>query len=486
MTALNELTLSEMSKGLADGTIKSIELTESCLGQIANTSELNTFIAIDEQGARQAATEADKRRLQDAPRSELDGIPIALKDNHMTVGLPTTAASKMLEGFRSPYDATVTNKLKQAGAVILGKTSMDEFAMGSSNEHSAFGIVKNPWDKDCVPGGSSGGSAAAVAARQVPGSFGTDTGGSIRQPAALCGVYGLKPTYGRVSRQGIIAFASSLDQVGPFARTPQDLALLLQTVAGHDPEDSTSVDQPVPNYSEALDAGVDGMKIGLPKEYFVDGMDPEIEQAIQTTADTLRNAGAVVSEISLPHTRYALSTYYLIATAEASSNLARYDGIRYGLRVEDGDLRKMIARSRAQGFGAEVQRRIILGTYVLSAGYYDAYYGKAQKVRTLIRKDFENAFAAVDVILTPTSPVTAFRHGERLDDPLSMYLADVCTLAVNLAGVPGLNVPAGLSSNGLPIGAQFIGQWFDESRLLQLAQTLESAHNFSQNRPPVG
>jgi aspartyl-tRNA(Asn)/glutamyl-tRNA(Gln) amidotransferase subunit A len=486
MIALNELTLCEMSTGLADGSIKAVELLQSCLAQIESTADLNTFVVIDQDRARQAARESDERHKQGAALSRLDGIPIALKDNHMTMGVPTTAASKMLDGFVSPYDATVTRKLKEAGAVIIGKTSMDEFAMGSSNEHSAFGAVKNPWDKTRVPGGSSGGSAAAVAARQVPGSFGTDTGGSIRQPAALCGVYGLKPTYGRVSRQGIIAFASSLDQVGPFARNPKDLALLLQTVAGHDPDDSTSVDEAVPDYEQDLDAGIEGMRIGLPGEYFVEGLDPEIEQAIQDTAERLRKLGAEIREISLPHTKYALSTYYLIATAEASSNLARFDGVRYGLRVDDKDLRGMIARSRAQGFGEEVQRRIMLGTYVLSAGYYDAYYGKAQKVRTLIRRDFENAFNEVDVILTPTSPVTAFRRGERLDDPLAMYLADVCTLAVNLAGVPGLNVPAGLSKEGLPIGAQFIGQWFDESRLLGLAQSLEAASAFGQARPPVG
>ena len=485
MKVLHELSLCEMSDFLAKGKISAREITDSCLQRIADTSKLNTFITLDEEGARDAADASDLRRKAGKPLSKLDGIPIALKDNHMTKGLATTAASRMLEGFAPPYDATVTQKLKSAGAVIVGKTSMDEFAMGSSNEHSAFGPVRNPWNSDCVPGGSSGGSAAAVAARQVAGSFGTDTGGSIRQPAALCGVYGLKPTYGRISRQGIIAFASSLDQVGPFARTPADLALLLQTVAGHDSQDSTSADEEVPDYSAALEQNVEGLKIGIPKEYFVDGLDPEIEASINETAETLKAAGATLVDISLPHTKYALSTYYLIATAEVSSNLARYDGIRYGLRVEDRDLRNMIARSRANGFGEEVQRRIILGTYVLSAGYYDAYYGKAQKVRTLIRRDFETAFNSVDVILTPTSPVTAFPLGARMDDPLSMYLADVCTLAVNLAGVPGLSIPGGLSSNGLPIGAQLIGQWFDESRLLTVAQTIENATGFSQKAPSV-
>jgi aspartyl-tRNA(Asn)/glutamyl-tRNA(Gln) amidotransferase subunit A len=483
MSALNELTLCEMGDALEKGAATAVAITEQCLEHIAATRALNTFLAIDETGARAAAAASDERRQHGQILSKLDGLPIALKDNHMTDGLRTTAASKMLEGFVPPYDATVTHKLKEAGAVIIGKTNMDEFAMGSSNEHSAFGPVQNPWDTNCVPGGSSGGSAAAVAARQVAGSFGTDTGGSIRQPAAMCGVYGLKPTYGRVSRQGIIAFASSLDQVGPFARTPADLALLLQAVAGHDPKDSTSADEAVPDYTQALSDDVQGLKIGLPSEYFVEGLDPEIEAAVRQSAARLQEAGAQIVDIHLPHTKYALSTYYLIATAEVSSNLARFDGVRYGHRAEDKNLGNMIARSRAQGFGAEVQRRIILGTYVLSAGYYDAYYGRAQKVRTLIRRDFEKAFDHVDVILTPTSPVTAFPQGARLDDPLSMYLADVCTLAVNLAGVPGLSIPAGLSAKGLPIGAQFIGRWFEESRLLAIAQTLNAGAQAGPKAP---
>ena len=483
MKNLNELSLCEMSDRLDQGQVSSEDIVKSCLSHIDSTSELNTFIHIDKDVALAAARAADARIKNEGRQSKLDGIPIALKDNHMTQGQATTAASKMLENFVPPYDATVTQKLKSAGAIIIGKTSMDEFAMGSSNEHSAFGSVQNPWDTNCVPGGSSGGSAAAVAARQVPGSFGTDTGGSIRQPAAMCGVYGLKPTYGRVSRQGIIAFASSLDQVGPFARTPADLALLLQVTAGHDPSDSTSADEAVPDYSQALSRGVSGLKIGIPKEYFVEGLDPEVESSVRQIATLLEDAGAELHEISLPHTKYALSTYYLIATAEVSSNLARYDGVRYGQRVEDQDLRKMISRSRAQGFGEEVQRRIILGTYVLSAGYYDAYYGKAQKVRTLIRRDFESAFDHVDVILTPTSPVTAFPLGARMDDPLSMYLADVCTLAVNLAGVPGMNIPTGMSSKNLPVGAQLIGRWFDEANLFAIAQTVESVSKFSERQP---
>ena len=484
MVALSELTIAQMRAAMDAKEISSRDLVETCLGRIAETAGLGAFLTVDEAGARAKAAAADDRRRRAGPSSPLDGVPIALKDNHVTEGVVTTAGSKILEGWCPPYDATVVRRLADAGAIVIGKTNMDEFAMGSSNEHSAYGPVHNPWNPALIPGGSSGGGAVAVAARQVPGSFGTDTGGSIRQPAAMCGVYGLKPTYGRVSRYGIVAFASSLDQVGPFGRTAADVATLLQAVAGFDPKDSTSAQAPVPDYAAALHDGVEGIRIGVPAQYFAEGIDPEVDTKVRESIDELGRAGAQVVPIELPHTEYALSTYYLIATAEASSNLGRYDGVRYGLRVEDRDLQRMIARSRNLGFGEEVQRRIILGTFVLSAGYYDAYYRKAQKVRTLIRRDFERAFDSVDLIATPTSPVTAFPLGARTDDPLSMYLADVCTLAVNLAGVPALSVPAGLSSAGLPIGLQLIGPWFGEERLLSAAQNLENRTDSAQLRPP--
>ena len=483
MTALHEQTVEQLSQALDAKEISSQAIVQSCFERISATEHLGCFLHTDEAGALKAAQASDDRRKKGEKLSALDGIPVALKDNHMTADMPTTAASKILKDLQSPYEATVTRKLRDAGAILVGKTNMDEFAMGSSNEHSAYQAVRNPWNAECVPGGSSGGSAASVAARQVPLSLGTDTGGSIRQPAALCGVYGLKPTYGRVSRQGIIAFASSLDQVGPFARTPKDLATLLDIIAGYDPLDSTSAQVETPEYSSGLEAKVEGLRIGIPKEYFGEGLQDDVRNRIEAAIESLRKAGAQVTDVSLPHTKYALSTYYLIATAEVSSNLARYDGIRYGARIEDRDLRKMIARTRSAGFGPEVQRRIVLGTFVLSAGYYDAYYGKAQKVRTLIRKDFENVFDSVDVILTPTSPFTAFPLGSKTNDPMSMYLSDICTLAVNLAGVPGLSVPVGFSDDGLPIGAQLIGPWFKEKRLLEVAQHFEESLSLSNQTP---
>jgi len=485
MSALHQRTVEELSRALEAKEISSQQIVQSCFERISETEHLGCFLHVDETNALRAAQASDDRRAKGEKLSALDGIPVALKDNHMTLDMPTTAASKIIKDLQSPYEATVTRKLREAGAIILGKTNMDEFAMGSSNEHSAYQTVRNPWNTECVPGGSSGGSAAAVAARQVPLSLGTDTGGSIRQPAAMCGVYGLKPTYGRVSRQGIIAFASSLDQVGPFARTPKDLAALLDIIAGYDPLDSTSAQVEAPRYSDELLPKVEGLRIGIPKEYFGEGLQGEVRDRIEQAVDSLKEAGAIVTGVSLPHTKYALSTYYLIATAEVSSNLARYDGIRYGARIEDRDLRKMIARTRSAGFGAEVQRRIVLGTFVLSAGYYDAYYGKAQKVRTLIRKDFENVFDSADVILTPTSPFTAFPLGSKTSDPMSMYLSDICTLAVNLAGVPGLSVPIGFSDAGLPIGAQLIGPWFKEKSLLQVAQYFEENLSISAKSPKL-
>lgn len=468
---LLSLSLAELSDALAAGEATSAQATEAALAQIeATDAELNAFLFVDAEGARAQAAASDARRAAGAALSPLDGVPVALKDLFVTEGLPTTAASRFLEGWRPPYDGSASRRLKAAGAVMLGKTNLDEFAMGSSNEHSAYGPAKNPWDTERVPGGSSGGSAAAVAARQAFAALGTDTGGSIRQPAALCGVYGMKPTYGRVPRAGVIAFASSLDQVGPFGRSPRDLALMLQAVAGFDPEDATSQERPVPDFSAALSAGVKGKRIGLPEEYFAAGLDPEVEASVRAAIDGLAKAGAEVKPISLPHTRYVLSAYYVLCTAEASSNLARYDGVRYGVRAEEPELLAMYAASRFAGFGPEVRRRILLGTYVLSAGYYDAYYDKAQRVRALVCQDFDQAFAEVDLIACPTSPFAAFSLGDKLDDPLSMYAADVLTLAVNLAGLPGLSAPCGLTQAGLPIGLQLIGPHWSEPELLGVAQ----------------
>jgi aspartyl-tRNA(Asn)/glutamyl-tRNA(Gln) amidotransferase subunit A len=480
-----DLSLAELSRGLAGGALTSSAVTAATLARLEATRHLNTFITVDAAGATAAAAESDARRARGEARSALDGIPLALKDSLITRGVRTTAASRMLADYVPPYEGAMAERLRAAGAVLIGKTNLDEFAMGSSSERSAFGPVRNPWAPERIPGGSSGGSAAAVAARQVFGALGTDTGGSIRQPAAMCGIYGLKPTYGRVSRHGVIAFASSLDQVGPFGRTARDVAMLLQAIAGFDPGDSTSADVPVPDYVAALDRGVAGMRVGVPREYFVEGMDPEVERAVRAGLSHLEAAGATLVPVDLPHTRYALATYYVICTAEASSNLARYDGVRYGARAQRKDLRQMYAATRAEGFGPEVRRRIILGTYVLSAGYYDAYYGRAQRVRTLIRRDFEAAFAHVDALATPTSPVTAFPLGARLEDPLSMYLADVFTLAVNLAGLPAMNVPAGFSADGLPIGLQLIAPWFEEGRLFAAGQALEARTALLERRPPL-
>jgi aspartyl-tRNA(Asn)/glutamyl-tRNA(Gln) amidotransferase subunit A len=409
---------------------------------------------------------------------------LGIKDLFCTEGVLTTAGSHILDGFKPPYESTVTARLWQAGAVMLGKLNMDEFAMGSSNTTSYHGSVKNPWkrrgeNRDLVPGGSSGGSVAAVAARVAMGATGTDTGGSIRQPAAFCGLVGLKPTYGRCSRWGIVAFASSLDQAGPVARTVEDAALMLQVMAGHDPKDSTAVDLPVPDYRATLEGGVKGLRIGIPKEYRADGMDGAIDKLWAAGAGWLKAAGAEIVDISLPHTKYALPTYYIIAPAEASSNLARYDGVRFGLRVPGTTLDEMYENTRAEGFGAEVKRRVLIGTYVLSAGYYDAYYLKAQRLRSLILRDFTRAFEKVDAILTPSTPTAAFAIGDRTEDPIAMYLNDIFTVPVNLAGLPGISVPAGLSADGLPLGLQLIGRAFDEATLLRIARSLEQAANFT-------
>lgn len=485
MGALLDLELSELGRRLEAGEVSSVEATTACLERIEATRSLNTFLAIGRDAALAAAEASDQRRAERRRLSPLDGMPLALKDLFVTEGMPTTAGSKILENYRPPYDGEMARRLKSAGAVILGKTNLDEFAMGSSNEHSAYGPVRNPWDPSKVSGGSSGGSAAAVAAGQAFGALGTDTGGSVRQPAGMCGVYGLKPTYGRVSRWGVIAFASSLDQVGPIGRSTQDVAQLLQAIAGHDRKDSTSADVPVPSYTGDIEQGVRGLRLGVPDEYFVEGMDPEVESHVRDSIAVFEREGAKITRISLPHTKYALSTYYIIATAEASSNLARYDGVRYGHRAPEKELRRMYAATRFHGFGTEVKRRIMLGTYVLSAGYYDAYYGKAQKVRTLVRRDFERAFESVDAIIAPISPVPAFTLGERTSDPLSMYLADVFTLAINLAGIPGLSAPAGFTRSGLPIGVQLLGPWFEEARLLRIARAHERVTDFWKRRPPV-
>jgi aspartyl-tRNA(Asn)/glutamyl-tRNA(Gln) amidotransferase subunit A len=477
--------LTELAAQLDRRELSAVELISALIARTkALEPRVHAFNSFDEADALAQAAASDARRAAGQARGPLDGIPIGLKDVIAVRDQPLTASSKILQNFVSPYDATVTRKLKDAGAVLFGRLSCDEFAMGSSNENSAFGPVANPWDLTRVPGGSSGGSAAALAAGEVVASLGSDTGGSIRQPAALCGLVGLKPTYGLVSRYGLVAYASSLDQIGPFGRTTEDVALVLRALAGHDPLDSTSFKVDVPDYRAALN-GPAPRRIGIPKEYFGEGLDPEIGTAVEAAVKFYRDRGCEVKEVSLPHTRYCLDAYYVIATAEASSNLARFDGVRYGHRSKAAtDAIDLYAKSRAEGFGAEVKRRIILGTYVLSSGYYDAYYLRAQKVRTLIRRDFLNAFAEVDLLLTPTSPVPAFKIGEKAD-PLAMYLLDIYTIGVNLAGLPAASVPCGFTSAGLPIGLQLIGQPFQEADLLALAHTYEQAHEWAQRHPAL-
>jgi aspartyl-tRNA(Asn)/glutamyl-tRNA(Gln) amidotransferase subunit A len=444
--------------------------------------KVNAFITVTEEEALKDAEAADQR-IAAGNMDTLTGIPLAFKDIFLTKGVRTTCGSRILNNFIPPYDATSVAKLKERGMVLVGKLNQDEFAMGSSTESSYFGTTRNPWNLECIPGGSSGGSAAAIAARQATATLGTDTGGSIRQPASHCGCVGLKPTYGRVSRYGVIAYASSLDQVGPLTRDVTDCAVMLGAVAGHDPKDSTSVDLPVPDYAKALVNDVKGLKVGLPQEYFIAGLDPDVQKAMDAAIATYKQLGAQFVEISLPHTDYAVATYYLIATAEASSNLARYDGVRFGHRSEAAKgLSDMFMKSRAEGFGDEVKRRIMLGTYALSSGYYDAYYLKAQKVRTLIMQDFLKAFATVDVILTPVAPTPAFRIGEKTDDPLQMYLSDIFTIPVNLAGTCGISVPAGFSSDNLPIGLQLIGKPFGEETILRAAHAFEQATEWHKRK----
>ena len=491
-----QLTISELSEKLRTRELSAAEVTKAQLDRIqAIDSRLHAFLRVDVAGALAQAAAADARLDAKAALSPLDGVPLALKDLFCQEGIETTAGSKILKGFKPPYDGTAVARLKAAGAVLLGKVAMDEFAMGSSNENTPFEPVHNPWDPSRVPGGSSGGSAAAVAARECFGALGTDTGGSIRQPAALCGIAGLKPTYGRVSRYGVVAFASSLDQVGPMARSARDCALILQAIAGRDPRDATTAEVPVPSYLEGLGVDLKGLRLGVPREYFGQGLDSQVEREVRAALKKLEALGATLEEVSLPHTEYGIAAYYIVATAEASSNLARYDGVRFGHRTKDAEALKslggMYRHTRAEGFGPEVRRRIMLGTYVLSAGYYEAYYLRAQKIRTLILRDFEAAFQKVDAIVGPTSPTPAFKLGERTSDPLAMYLADAYTVSANLAGLPGLSIPCGFASassdggRSLPVGLQLIGKPFEERTLFRAALPLEEELGLAHREPPL-
>lgn len=486
---LNQLTISELTARLARREVSAREATQACLDQIARVDgPIHAFISHDAVDTLAQADAADQAMAAGATHAEqpLLGVPIAVKDVLAVKGQPLNCGSKILGQFISPYDATTVEKLKAAGAIVFGRLNMDEFAMGSSTENSAFGLTRNPWDLTRIPGGSSGGSAAAVAADEAIATLGSDTGGSIRQPAALCGCVGLKPTYGRVSRYGLVAFASSLDQIGPFTKDVHDCATMLNVISGHDRRDSTSVAQPVPDYTAALNGKIKGLRLGLPKEYMIGGLDPEVKAAVDAAVKQLQSLGASVEEISLPHTEYAAATYYIIAPAEASANLARFDGIRYGARVDGADPLELYSRTRGAGFGPEVKRRIILGTYVLSSGYHDAYYVRAQKVRTLIRQDFLNAFERVDAIVTPTTPTAAFKIGEKSDDPLQMYLSDVFTISCNLAGICGVSLRCGFTkSPRLPIGLQLLGKPFGEETMLQLAHAYEQSTNWHQEKPVI-
>ena len=484
--SLAALTIHQAGEKLRRREITAVELTEAVFQRIDQTDDkIRAYITLAKDAALEQARRADRQLMDNEISSPLLGIPLALKDNFLTRGLRTTCASKILGDFIPPYDATTVQKLRHAGAVFSGKTNLDEFAMGSSAENSAFFPTRNPWNLQRIPGGSSGGSAAAVAADECIAALGTDTGGSIRQPAACCGVVGLKPTYGRVSRYGIIAFASSMDQVGPLTKDVRDAALLLEAIAGHDPADSTSASRPVPKYSELLNHEVKGLRVGVPKEYFVPGMQPLVAKATRDAIRSLANQGAQIEDVGLPYTEYAVAVYYIVATAEASSNLARYDGMRYGYRANANDLNETYRISRDEGFGAEVKRRIMLGTYALSAGYYDAYYLKAQKVRTLIKRDFDEAFKRCDVIVTPTAPTTAFKLGEKIQDPLQMYLSDIYTISINLAGLPALSLPCGFDGDGLPIGMQIIGKPFDEATILRVAHAYEQATEWHMKKPRI-
>lgn len=510
---LFELTATEQLAKLESGQISAAELTQAYLDRIEKLDPtIHAFLHVDADGALAKARQIDEQRTAGKPVGRLAGLPIAIKDLLAAEGEPTTCGSKMLENFRPPYDATVIRKLKEADAILLGRTNMDEFAMGGSNENSAFGPVRNPWDTERVPGGSSGGSAAAVAAQMASLALGSDTGGSIRAPAGLCGITGMKPTYGRVSRFGLVAFASSLDQIGPMGQTAHDIALLLEVIAGHDPADSTSVDLPVPEYTKTIDQPLDGLRLGVPKEYFDEGLDPEVETSIREAIHVYESLGATTREVSLPHSKYAIATYYIIAPSEASSNLARYDGVHYGYRTDmkelaaeldverkeleksgdeaaldrlDSPLIRMYRKSRSESLGDEVKRRIMLGTYALSAGYYDAYYLKALKVRRLIRQDYDQAFKNVDLIVGPVTPTPAYLLGEKTNDPLSMYLFDLFTAGTNLAGIAGLSIPAGLNSTGLPIGLHLQAPPFEEERLLRAAAMFQKTTDWHTKHPNV-
>ncbi|EFH86309.1 Asp-tRNA(Asn)/Glu-tRNA(Gln) amidotransferase subunit GatA [Ktedonobacter racemifer] len=483
MTDLHTLTIHEAAELLRQRKLSSVELTKAHLERIrAVDDRVKAFTLVTDDLALKQAEEADKRLASGENLSPLTGIPLAIKDVICTKGITTTCGSRMLENFKPPFDATVMEKLNATGAVMLGKTNMDEFAMGSSTEHSAFFPTHNPWDLDRAPGGSSGGSAAVVAAGMAMGSYGSDTGGSIRQPGALCNILGLKPTYGRVSRYGLVAFASSLDQIGPFARDAQDAATLLQAVAGHDQRDSTSSTQEVANYSQALTGNIKGMRIGVPKEYWVEGMDPGVEKVVHSAIEALRDLGAEIVDVSLPHTKYGLAAYYIVAPAEASANLARYDGVKYGYSYRDtDDMWEAMEKTRQNGFGAEVKRRIMLGTYALSAGYYDAYYKQAEKVRALIKRDFDEAFAQVDALVSPASPTVAFKLGE-ISDPYQMYLQDMFTIPANLAGICGISIPGGFSEN-LPVGVQLLGNTFQEAAILRIADAFERVTDHHKQWP---
>ena len=487
MSDITKLSATEIAAAVRGGTLSAAAVTDAFLARIAAVDpQVGAFLTVTADAARSAAAAVDAKVAAGTDPGKLAGVPIAIKDNMCTRGVATTCASKILDGFIPPYDATVITRLQDAGAIIIGKTNLDEFAMGSSSENSALGVTRNPWDLTKVPGGSSGGSAAAVAARLVPISLGSDTGGSIRQPAAFCGTLGLKPTYGRVSRFGLVAFASSLDQIGPFANTVDDIALVMEVLSGHDPKDSTSLPIDAPELMDASSGDIKGLRVGIPDEYFADGISEPVRAAVMQVVDKLVELGAVVSHVSMPHTEYTLPAYYIVAPAEASSNLARYDGVRYGNRapktLSHSDLAE---KTREQGFGAEVKRRILIGTYALSAGYYDAFYHKAMQVRTLIQQDFVKAFEQVDVLITPTTPTTAFGIGEKSDDPLAMKLSDICTLSANLAGVPGISIPAGFDATGLPFGVQLLGPALSEAMLLKVSRAYLDATHWNEQAPAL-
>ncbi len=483
---ITDLTVHELVEKLKNKELTSVEITKAYTDRIKEKeSDVQAFVTTLEDDAMKKAEEIDSKRAEGKENSDFAGIPIGIKDNICTKGVKTTCSSKMLENFVSPYDATVIEKINNEGMINLGKLNMDEFAMGASTEYSAFHKTHNPWNLGTVPGGSSGGSAAAVASCEVPWALGSDTGGSIRQPASFCGVVGLKPTYGLVSRYGLVAFASSLDQIGPITKDVRDNAMLLNLIVGHDEKDTTSIERPKVDYTKALKGDVKGLKIGVPKEYFGEGINPEVKAKLEEAIETYKKLGAIVEECSLDIAEYALATYYIIACAEASSNLGRFDGIRYGYRAKDySNLRELFKNSRTEGFGEEVKRRIILGTYVLSSGYYDAYYKKALAVRTLVKKEFDRVFEKYDVLLTPTSPNVAFEIGTKSNNPLEMYLADICTVSVNIAGLPGISIPCGVNSQGMPIGMQLIGDRFSEETLLNTAYTFEQEYKFREKYAP--